>query len=48
MTPLELMILTSLPSNWNIPKDTPEILIRQCLGECVPPLLIKKIMNDIG
>lgn len=48
LTPLELMILTSLPSNWNIPKDTPEILIRQCLGECVPPLLIKKIMNDIG
>ncbi len=47
LTPLELMILTSLPTNWNIPKDTPEILIRQVLGECVPPLLIKKVLEPI-
>jgi DNA (cytosine-5)-methyltransferase 1 len=47
LTPLELMILTSLPVNWNIPKDTPEVLIRQVLGECVPPLLIKKVLEPI-
>jgi len=47
LTPLELMILTSLPTDWNIPKDTPEILIRQVLGECVPPLLIKKVLEPI-
>ncbi len=48
LTPLELMILTSLPSNWNIPSDTPEILIRQCIGESVPPRLIENIVNCIG
>lgn len=48
LTPLELMLLTSLPSNWNIPDNTPELLIRQCIGECIPPLLIKKIVEQIG
>jgi DNA (cytosine-5)-methyltransferase 1 len=47
LTPLELMILTSLPVNWNIPKNTPEILIRKSLGEGVPPLLLKKILSGI-
>ncbi len=47
LTPLELMILTSLPISWHVPKDTPEILIRQVLGECVPPLLIKKVIEPI-
>lgn len=48
LTPLELMILSSLPENWNIPKNTPEILIRKCIGESVPPLLIKKIVSKIN
>jgi len=47
LTPLELMILSSLPINWNIPKDTPEMLIRQVIGECVPPLLMKKVLEPI-
>lgn len=47
LTPLELMILSSLPADWNIPDTTPEILIRQCIGECIPPLLIKKIVSQI-
>ena len=47
LTPLELMLLSSLPKDWNLPEDTPEILIRQCLGECVPPLLIKNIVAQI-
>lgn len=47
LTPLELMLLSSLPENWNIPQDTPEILIRKCLGESVPPLLLKKVISGI-
>lgn len=47
LTPLELMILNSLPANWNIPDDTPELLIRQCIGESIPPLMLKEIVRDI-
>lgn len=47
LTPLELMLLTSLPSDWNIPDDTPEILIRQCIGESIPPLMLKEIVRGI-
>jgi DNA (cytosine-5)-methyltransferase 1 len=48
LTPLELMILSSLPANWNIPDDTPELLLRRCLGECIPPLMTKKIVSQIS
>ena len=47
LTPLELMLLDSLPADWNIPDDTPEILIRQVIGESIPPLMIKKIVQEI-
>lgn len=48
LTPYELMILTSLPSDWNIPDDTPEILIRQVIGESIPPLMVEKIAGEIS
>lgn len=48
LTPLEIMLLTSLPSNWGVPKDTPEILIRQCIGECVPPKLVESVLKELG
>lgn len=48
LTPLELMLLSSLPANWNIPDSTPELLIRKCIGECIPPLLIKQIASKIN
>ena len=44
---LELMRLTGLPDNWPIPLDTPEILVRQILGECIPPLLIEHLVREI-
>lgn len=44
---LELMILSSLPEDWNIPDWATEILVRQVIGESVPPLLMKKIMEEI-
>lgn len=47
LTPLELMLLSSLPADWNIPDDTPELLIRKCIGECIPPLLVKQIVSQI-
>lgn len=47
LTPLEIMRLNSLPDNWAIPDDTPELLIRQCIGESIPPLLINKIMQGL-
>lgn len=48
LTPYELMLLNSLPPDWNIPDDTPEILIRQVIGESIPPLMIKKIVGDFN
>ena len=47
LTPLELMLLSSLPENWGIPQDTEEILIRQCIGESVPPRLIENLLKNI-
>jgi len=47
LTLLELMILSSLPKNWKIPEKTSELLIRRCLGECIPPLLTQKIVSGI-
>ena len=47
LTPLELMILSSLPKNWKLPENTSESLIRKCLGESIPPLLTKKIISEI-
>ncbi|MCL2717156.1 MAG: DNA cytosine methyltransferase [Lachnospiraceae bacterium] len=47
LTPLELMLLNSLPTDWNIPDDTPELLIRQCIGESIPPLMLKEIVGGI-
>ncbi|OZT78258.1 DNA (cytosine-5-)-methyltransferase [Salinicoccus roseus] len=44
---LELMRLTGLPDNWNIPDDTPELLIRQIIGECIPPLLVEALAKEI-
>ena len=41
------MLLDSLPQDWNIPDDTSELLIRQCIGESIPPLLMKKIFEEL-
>ena len=44
---LELFILTSLPEDWDVPEWASELLIRQIIGESVPPLLLKKILEEI-
>lgn len=47
MTILELFRLTGLPDNVKIPLNTPEILVRQIIGECIPPLLIEALVKEI-
>lgn len=44
---LELLILSSLPEDWDIPDWASEILVRQIIGESVPPLLMSKILEKI-
>lgn len=48
LTIYELMLVTSLPSDWNIPNWASEHFIRQVIGEGIPPLLVKKIMLELG
>lgn len=44
---LELMFLSSLPEDWDIPESATEILVRQIIGESVPPLIMRKILETI-
>lgn len=43
----ELLIISSLPGNWNIPEWAKESFIRKVIGEGVPPLLIKSIVSEL-
>ncbi|WP_027421668.1 DNA cytosine methyltransferase [Lachnobacterium bovis] len=43
----ELMLVTSLPKNWNIPDWASEKLIRSVIGEGIPPLLVKNIVKSL-
>jgi DNA (cytosine-5)-methyltransferase 1 len=43
----ELLIVTSLPEDWPIPDWADETFIRNVIGEGIPPLLIKKIMEEL-
>lgn len=43
----ELMLISSLPKDWNIPEWASEHFIRQVIGEGIPPLLVKKIMMEL-
>ena len=47
LTIYELMIITSLPKDWNIPNWASEHFIRQVIGEGIPPLLVQKIMHQL-
>ena len=48
LTIYELMLLTSLPKNWNIPEWASDNLIREVIGEGVPPLLIEAAIKRIS
>ena len=47
LTIRELMIVSSIPLDWNIPKWASDTLIRKVIGESVPPLLMKKVVETI-
>lgn len=47
LTLYELMIVSSLPTNWNIPSNTPEAFLRSTIGEGIPPLFVKKLFNNL-
>lgn len=47
MTIYELMIMSSLPKDWNIPQWASDHFIRCVIGEGIPPLLVKKIMEQL-
>jgi DNA (cytosine-5)-methyltransferase 1 len=44
----ELLILSSLPTNWNIPDWADEKTIRQVIGEGIPPLLIRCAIDSLN
>lgn len=47
LTIYELLILSSLPLDWNIPEWADEVLIRKVIGEGIPPLLIRKAIESL-
>lgn len=43
----ELLIVSSLPTNWNIPEWAGETLIRKVIGEGIPPKIIKSAVESL-
>ena len=47
LTIYELLIVFSLPKDWNVPDWADDRLIRQVIGEGIPPMLIKNIVSEL-
>ena len=47
LTIFEMMRVMSLPDNWNIPDWADESLIRKVIGEGIPPLAVRRIVEAI-
>ena len=47
LTLYELMIIMSLPNNWNVPHNTSEAFLRRIIGEGIPPMFIKKVFQNL-
>ena len=45
LTIFEMMRVMSLPDDWNIPDWASEPLIRKVIGEGVPPLAVRRIVE---
>ena len=43
----ELMVVTSLPTNWNIPDWATDKLIRSVIGEGIPPKFVANIVKEL-
>ena len=44
----ELMIVMSIPTNWDIPNWANDSLIRHSIGEGLPPLILLKLLNKLN
>ena len=44
---LELMLVSSIPIDWKIPSWASDTFIRHIIGESVPPLLMRKVIDPI-
>lgn len=44
---LELMIVSSLPEDWNLPKEYKEATVRTIIGEAIPPRLLYKVVSTL-
>ncbi len=47
LTIYELLIVSSLPTNWNIPEWADDNTIRKVIGEGIPPMLVKNIVSEL-
>lgn len=47
LTIYELLVVSSLPTDWDIPDWADNQLIRFVIGEGVPPLMVKKIIKQV-
>lgn len=43
----ELLLVSSLPKDWNIPDWADDRLVRQVIGEGIPPVLVKNIVLEL-
>lgn len=43
----ELLVVMSLPLDWNIPDWANERFIRRVIGEGIPPFMVKRIMEEL-
>lgn len=44
---LELLIVSSLPQDWNLPSKYKESFVRTIIGEAIPPLLLYKVISTL-
>lgn len=44
---LELLIVSSLPTDWNLPEDYKEATVRTIIGEAIPPRLLYQVLSTL-
>lgn len=47
LTPLELILLTGLDKNWKVPEWVTDKLLREIIGESVPPKIIYELTKEL-
>ena len=48
LTILEILIVCSLPEDWNIPDWATDQMIRTVTGECIPPKMLMRIFQEVA